>query len=111
METTSTEYKHIGIDTKGVARIGGTRSRVIDVAMETNAWGYSPKDICRQHPHLTLGQVHSALAFYYDHKEKLDAEIERRRHRADQLREETEDTELQERLRKAKERRQPETEA
>ena len=111
METTSTEYKHIGIDTKGVARIGGTRSRVIDVAMETNAWGYSPKDICRQNPHLTLGQVHSALAFYYDHKEKLDAEIERRRQRVNQIREETEDTELHERLRKAKERRQPKTEA
>jgi uncharacterized protein (DUF433 family) len=27
-------------------------------------------------PNLSLGQIHSALAYYYDHQEELDAEIE-----------------------------------
>jgi len=35
---------------------------------------------------LTLGQIHSALAYYWDHRDELDAEIERRIERADQLR-------------------------
>jgi hypothetical protein len=30
----------------------------------------------RQHPHLTLGQIHSCLAYYYDHQQELDQIIE-----------------------------------
>ena len=35
---------------------------------------------------LTLGQIHSALAYYWDHAEELDREIERSLEFADQLR-------------------------
>lgn len=101
METSPTDHKHIGIDENGVARIADTRSRVIDVAMERNEFGYSPEEVCRQHPHLTLAQVHSALAYYFDHKDRLDADIERRKNKAETLRRELEDSELQERLRRA----------
>ena len=31
-----------------------------------------------QHPYLTLGQIYSALAYYWDHREELDQDIERR---------------------------------
>ena len=31
-----------------------------------------------QHPNLTLGQIYSALAYYADHQEELDKDIERR---------------------------------
>ena len=103
MDTTPTDYKHIGIDEDGVARIAGTRSRVIDVVVDRNEFGYSPEEICRQHPHLTLAQVCSALAYYFDHEEELDADIERRKTEAGTLRRELEDTELQERLRQAHE--------
>ena len=27
-------------------------------------------------PHLSLGQIYAALAFYFDHKDELDAQIE-----------------------------------
>ena len=33
-----------------------------------------------------LGQVHSALAYYYDHKDQMDREIEDRHERATRLR-------------------------
>ena len=33
-------------------------------------------EIHRQHPHLSLGQIYAALAYYFDHKEDLDAQIE-----------------------------------
>jgi hypothetical protein len=32
----------------------------------------------RQHPGLSLSQIHSALCYYYDHQDELDAEIARR---------------------------------
>ena len=35
---------------------------------------------------LTLGQVHSALAFYYDHKVEMDIDIAERRQRVEALR-------------------------
>jgi uncharacterized protein (DUF433 family) len=101
METTSTDYKHVGIDENGVARVAGTRSRVIDVVVDRNEFGYSPEETCRQHPHLTLAQVHSALAYYFDHKDQLDTDIERRENEAEILRRELEDSKLQERLRRA----------
>jgi hypothetical protein len=32
-----------------------------------------------QGPHLSLGQIHGALAFYYDHKTESDADMRRNR--------------------------------
>lgn len=101
METKPTDYKHVGLDENGVARIAETRSRVLDVVIDRNGFGYSPEETCRQHPHLALAQVHSALAYYFDHKDQLDADIERRENEAETLRRELEDPELQERLRRA----------
>lgn len=42
-------------------------------------YGWSPEELYFQHPYLTLGQIHSALAYYRDHQKGLDKEIERRR--------------------------------
>jgi len=36
----------------------------------------SPDEIVTGHPTITLAQVHSALAYYYDHKHEIDADIE-----------------------------------
>jgi len=36
-------------------------------------------------PHLSLGQIHSALAYYWDHKEEIDRDLERRAQRAEEL--------------------------
>ena len=43
--------------------------------MDVIAHGWSAEDICRQYPHLTLGEVHAALAYYFDHKDEMDEEI------------------------------------
>jgi len=68
----------IEIDNEGVAWITGANTKVIEVALDKIAYGWSPDEMHFQHPHLSLAQIHSALAYYYDNKEKLDAEIERR---------------------------------
>ena len=40
-------------------------------------YGWSPEEMHFQHPHLALSQIHSALAYYYENREKLDEQIER----------------------------------
>lgn len=69
---------HIVLDQKGVARIAGSRSRVIDIVLDQREWGLTPDQIHREYPHLSLAQIHAALAYYHDHRAELDAEIERR---------------------------------
>lgn len=60
--------------------------KVIELVAEKLAYGWSPEEIHFQHPYLTLGQVYSALAYYADHQEELDAEIVRRLKKADEAR-------------------------
>ena len=58
----------------GRPRIAGTRIRVQDIV----AWfelGRSPDEIASAYPHITLADVHAALAYYYDHREEIDRQI------------------------------------
>ncbi len=76
---------HIRVDDQGVAWIEGTRVKVIELAVDKLAHGSSPEEIHFQYPHLSLAQIHAALAYYYDHPSELDAEIERRLGYADEF--------------------------
>ena len=51
-----------------------------------------------QHPHFTMGQIHSALAYYWDHQDELDADIERRWQEVKQLQQSRELSPLEKRL-------------
>lgn len=67
---------HIQIDDRGVAWVDDTNVKVIEVALDHLTHGYSPSEIHFQHyGHLSLAQIHAALAWYYDHQEQFDAEI------------------------------------
>ena len=55
--------------------IAGTRIRVIDVGIEFDYLGRSPDEIVRSHPHLTLAQVHTALAYFYEHIVEMQQKI------------------------------------
>jgi uncharacterized protein (DUF433 family) len=72
-------YAHI-VQTPGVcggkARIDGHRIRVQDIAILHEWHGFPPEEICRQYPTLTLAEVHSALAYYFDHRDQVQAEIQ-----------------------------------
>lgn len=83
---TSISSNHIEIDDKGVALIRGANTKVVEVVLDKLAYGWSPEEIHFQHPHLSLAQIHSALAYYYDNQEKLDSEIEACRQKAEALR-------------------------
>jgi uncharacterized protein (DUF433 family) len=57
------------------AYIEGTRIRVSDIYGYSEIQGLAPDQIVEQLPHLSLGQVHAALSFFYDHREQVLAEI------------------------------------
>lgn len=97
--TRATAYEHIVVDETGVPLIEGTTAKVIELVLDVMAHGWSPEEIQFQHPHLTLGQIHSALAYYWDHKEELDRDIERRLERVEEVRREVGPSHLAERLR------------
>ena len=67
-----TGYRHILMMKDGRAMIAGTRMKVEYIVTATNRQKLSPEEICTYWPFLTLGQVHSALAYYYDHKEEVE---------------------------------------
>jgi uncharacterized protein (DUF433 family) len=76
---------HIFRDADGVAWIDRTRVKVIEVALDHVAYGWSAEEIHRQHPHLSLAQIHAALGYYYDRQAAFDAEMAESMAEADRL--------------------------
>lgn len=56
--------------------IRGSRLRVITLA-GLHHQGLAPEEIATQYPDLSVPAVYAALAYYYDHKEEMDAQEER----------------------------------
>src|SRR5687767_5877903 len=77
---------HIWIDEHGVPWVDETNTKVREIALDMIVHGWSPKEIHLNHPFLSLGQIHAALAYYYDHKSDLDSEIEQSLRRAEEIR-------------------------
>jgi uncharacterized protein (DUF433 family) len=83
MQTVATS--HIWLDDHGVAWIDDTNIKVIEVALDRIAYGWDADEIHRQYPSLALAQIHAALAYYYDHQQEFDEEIERQLQRVDAM--------------------------
>lgn len=94
-----TRYEHIVLNEDHVPSIAGTTMKVVELVVEQQAYGWSPEELHFQHPYLTLGQIHSALAYYWDHREELDHDIQRRLERVTKLRRATHPSPLVARLR------------
>jgi len=60
----------------GRPRIDGHRITVEDVAIWHERMGMSPDEIVSSRPTITLSDVHAALAYYYENRERIDADIE-----------------------------------
>jgi len=95
----------IEVDAQGVAWISGTKVKVIEVALDKLAPGSSPEEMHFQYPHLSLAQIHAALAYYYEHQTELDAEIQRRWQEANELAAREAASPLQQRLRELRRQR------
>ncbi|MCL4207667.1 MAG: DUF433 domain-containing protein [Pirellulaceae bacterium] len=68
---------HIELDEIGVAWIDDTNVKVIEVVLDKLTHGSSPEEIHFQYPHLSLAQIHAALAHYHDHRGEFDDRIAR----------------------------------
>lgn len=69
---------HVQVDDHGVAWIDDTSVKVIEVVLDKLAHGSSVEEMHFQYPHLSLAQIHAALAFYHDHQPEMDGEIDHR---------------------------------
>jgi uncharacterized protein (DUF433 family) len=98
MLATETRYEHIVLDEAKIAIIAGTNMKVIELVLDRAAYGWSPEELQFQHPYLTLGQIHSALAFYWDHQEELDQDIEKRLRQIEKVQKATKPGTLEARL-------------
>ncbi len=73
-----TRYEHVVLNDARVPVISGTTMKVIELVLAQAAYGWSAEDLHVQFPYLTLGQIYSALAYYWDHREELDSDVEKR---------------------------------
>jgi uncharacterized protein (DUF433 family) len=78
MSVVETQYQHVILNEENAPVIAGTNMKVIELVLERMAYGWSPEELHFQHSYLTLGQIYSALAYYWDHQGELDRDIERR---------------------------------
>ncbi|NEQ33456.1 MAG: DUF433 domain-containing protein [Leptolyngbya sp. SIO4C5] len=102
MPATATDYKHIWLDDDQVPFIVNTTMKVVELVTAYLVHGWSPEELHFQYPHVSLGKVHSALAYYWDHKAELDADMQRRYKLVEQLRQEQKVTSVVARLQSEK---------
>ncbi|HAG84477.1 MAG TPA: hypothetical protein DCL61_25805 [Cyanobacteria bacterium UBA12227] len=86
MALTTTEYKYIQLDERNIPIIAGTTMKVVELITSVKAYGWTPEELHANYPHVSLSKIYSALAYYWDHKEELDADMERRYQMVEKLR-------------------------
>ena len=66
---------HVILDSNGVAWIRDKNIKVLEIVQDHLAYGWSAEAIHEQHPSLSLADIHSALAFYYDHSKTIEDQL------------------------------------
>lgn len=56
--------------------IKGTRITVSLIAREVENLRMTPDEVVAAHAHLTLAQIHAALAYFYDHREEIERDVQ-----------------------------------
>ena len=97
----TTVTPHIRTDEQGRAWIDDSNIKVIEIALDHVAYGWSAEEIHAQHSHLSLCQIYGALAYYYDRQAEFDRQIEQGRRRADAFAADVANSPLRQRLRAA----------
>jgi uncharacterized protein (DUF433 family) len=68
-------YPHVELAANGVPMIAGTQTKVEEIVLDHLAHDWDADEIHRQHPTLSLAEIYSALAYYFDHQAEMDAVI------------------------------------
>jgi uncharacterized protein (DUF433 family) len=72
---TTVRYEHIKLESGKKAVIGDTGMKVSYLVSMQIAYGWSAEELGIQFPHVSLGQIYAALAYYFDNKDAVEAEI------------------------------------
>jgi len=88
MTITATEYKYVQLDDRNIPIIEGTSMKIVELLTSVKAYGWTPEELLQSYPHLTLSKIYSALAYYLDNQQEIDADIERREKYVKQLEQE-----------------------
>jgi uncharacterized protein (DUF433 family) len=67
---------HIVVDDRGIARIEGSRIKVMHLVMEMQSNGLTIEELHEWFPHLSRYAMHAAFAYYYDHQKEVDEQIQ-----------------------------------
>jgi uncharacterized protein (DUF433 family) len=90
-----------------IEKIGGSparlqrlpRVRVAQIVTDYRNHGWSADEICIHYPHLKLSEIHSAMAYYFDHQSEIDSEVEAEQRLIENARRNTKPTPVELRLR------------
>src|ERR1700704_4622439 len=75
------------------------RIRVAQIVIDYLNHGWSADEICIHYPHLRLAEIHSAMAYYFDHQAEIDGEIAQEQSLIEESRRTAEPTPAEMRLR------------
>ncbi|MGK7876269.1 MAG: DUF433 domain-containing protein [Xenococcaceae cyanobacterium] len=90
MTLTSTEHKYIQLNESNDPIIEGTSMKVVELITSVKDYGTIPEELLKSYPHLTMSKIYSALAYYWDHKQEIDAALELKDQYVERLRKEKE---------------------
>jgi uncharacterized protein (DUF433 family) len=94
----ATAYEHIVLNQAGVPFIEGTNTKIVEIVTEMKAYGWSPEEIHFQHKYLSLGQIYSALAYYWDNASEIDGDIKDRLAKIEDIRRQIGSSDIKQRL-------------
>ena len=100
--TAAPAYPHLTTNAQGAVVLAGTTMKVVELVMAQRAPGWSPEELHFHFPHLSLVQIHAALAYYWDHQAELNAEIDQNSEYVDQARREAGPSLIAAKLRRTK---------
>ncbi len=66
MTTTNTEYKYVHLDEQNVPVITRSTMRVVELITSVKDYSWTTEELQKNYPHLSMSQIYSALAYYWD---------------------------------------------
>jgi hypothetical protein len=77
----TTKYAYILTDGRVpvIALSPGRYFPLVQLIVEMDIYALIPEEVLLYRPYLSLAQIHSALAYYYDHRQELEVLIDLRK--------------------------------
>ncbi len=93
-----TGFRYVEINKKGIPVISGTNFKITELIQNKMAHGWSPEELHFQFPHISLSQIYSALAYYFEFKDEIDQMIAERNRSVENINKQLKPTSLTNRL-------------